>query len=87
MTQQVEITAVDWTLISTGKTRGLIENTTGLNLKVRIETVGTVPAAAEKWGHNLLINKFFTWEKSAAGADIYVRSEKGGGLLLVSEGQ
>ncbi len=86
MTQQVEVNSTVWTLISTGKTRGIIENTTGQNLKVRIEAVGDAPSDAELWGHNLLTNKYFTWEKSSAGADIYARTADGVGKLIVSEG-
>ncbi len=86
MTQQVEVNAAGWTLISSGKTRGIIENTTGQNLKVRIQSVGDTPPDAEVWGHNLLTNKYFTWEKSSAGADIYARTDDGVGKLIVSEG-
>lgn len=86
MTQQVEVNATGWTLISTGNTRGIIENTTGQNLKVRIQAVGDAPPDAELWGHNLVINKYFTWEKSSAGADIYARTDDGIGKLIVSEG-
>ncbi len=86
MTQQVPVNASGWTQVSTGKTRGIVENTTGYNLKVRVEAVGVVPPDAEEWGHNLTPNKFFTWEKSSAGADIYVRTVEGTGKLLVTEG-
>ncbi len=86
MTRKVEVNPDSWTLISTGKTRGIIENTSGWNLKVRVESVGNVPPDAEKWGHNLLVNLYFPWEKSSAGADIYVRTVEGVGELIVTEG-
>ncbi|HEG4440086.1 TPA: hypothetical protein SD634_003384 [Vibrio cholerae] len=87
MTQQVLVNSGVWTAVSTGKTRGIIENTTGQNLKVRIEAAGgAAPDDNETWGHSLPVNKYWTWEKSSSGADIYVRTESGSGQLIVSEG-
>ncbi|AZQ10156.1 hypothetical protein [Shewanella khirikhana] len=86
MTQRIQIDDTGWTLLSTGKTRGLIENETGRAVKVRIEAVGVVPSNSETWGHNLNIAKYFTWEKASLGADIYARATEGSGYLLVSEG-
>lgn len=86
MTKQVEIFSTGWTKVSEGKTRGIIENTTGQNLKIRIETVGTVPSDSELWGHNLAVNKYWTWEKSSSGADVFVRTQEGSGFLTLTEG-
>ncbi len=86
MTKRVEIGSTAWTKVSEGKTRGIIENTTGQNLKIRVEAVGTVPPDAERWGHNLAVNKYWAWEKSSSGADVFVRTQEGSGLLTLTEG-
>ncbi|HHY0486358.1 TPA: hypothetical protein ACVU4X_002992 [Vibrio parahaemolyticus] len=86
MTQQVSVNSDGWTLISSGNTRGILENTAGVALKVRVETVGAVVSDDEKWGHNLTSNNVFTWERSTVGVDILARTVSGEGNVLVSAG-
>ncbi|NOI14830.1 hypothetical protein [Vibrio hepatarius] len=87
MTQKIEVNPDTWTLLSAGKTRGIVENESGSNVKIRIEAAGSAaPSDAESWGHNLPVLEYFTWEKSSTGADIYAKTTSGVGELIVTEG-
>ncbi|EMK5463004.1 hypothetical protein V9G51_001976 [Vibrio cholerae] len=86
MTKRVDVDDTGWVLISTGKTRGVLENDTGSAMKVRVEEVGVIPSDAEKWGHNLPLQKVFIWEKQSIAVDVYARLESGSGKAIVTEG-
>ncbi|SHF88200.1 hypothetical protein [Vibrio gazogenes] len=86
MTKQVDVDATGWVLISSGKTRGVLENNTGSAMKVRVEDVGVVPPDSEKWGHNLPLGKVFIWEKQSSAVDVYARLVNGDGVAIVTEG-